>query len=294
MTQYSLTVEHPFAIGLIGQIGYLGSRGANLPYYGDPNSIPAEVLPDGRKRVVPGATLRYPSWGRILTRSTGATSAYNGLVVGLSKRLGADAHMQASYTFAKSEDDWSGGQVGSSEYSNSAGSVTDWWDLRAERAPSNFDVRHNFVANVIYRLPSPPSLNGVAGGLVQGWQLAAIATVSSGVPFTPYIGFDRAGDGHSDTDLQKPDWAPSATRSPTVGDVDNWYDVTDFVLPPAGYYGNFGRLIWRSPRTCHCDAGALKSVWRCSTHSIGPISRHPTPVSFYSILTARGYRGPAV
>jgi len=40
--------------------------------------------------------------------------------------------------------------------------------------------------------------------LASGWNVGGVAQFSSGIPFTPYVGFDRAGDLMSDTLQQKP------------------------------------------------------------------------------------------
>ena len=110
--------------------------------------------PDGVKRLVPGATLRYPSWGRIRTRTNVARSIYHGMTLGLNKRFTDGWHAAGRPTpTATADDTWSGGQIGGSDFDNGAGSATDWWDPEYEFGPSNFDVRHNLVVNGVYLLP---------------------------------------------------------------------------------------------------------------------------------------------
>jgi len=258
--QWYLNTQQELGAGIVAEVGYLGSRGVNLPYYGDPNSRPTEYTADGTKRVVPGSALRYPSWGRIRTRATGAESEYNGLTLGLQKRFDRGLQFQGNYTLAKSTDTWSGGLQGSSDYLTGSGSAVDWWDIGFERGPSSFDVRHNFVFNAVYLAPWGANLSGVKGALVKGWQFSGIATVSSGLPFHPVIGFDRAGDGQSDTDMQRPSWAPGRNPGNAItGDVNQWFDPTAFVLPPAGTYGNVGRNSLRGPNLRVVDASIFKN-----------------------------------
>ncbi|MDO8679639.1 MAG: TonB-dependent receptor, partial [Acidobacteriota bacterium] len=45
--QWHLNTQRELPGGMVAEIGYLGSRGVNLPYYGDPNTTPSEYLPDG-------------------------------------------------------------------------------------------------------------------------------------------------------------------------------------------------------------------------------------------------------
>ena len=258
--QWYLTTQQELIAGLIAEVGYMGSRGVNLPYYGDPNSRPTEYLADGTKRVVPGSALRYPSWGRIRTRNTGAESEYHGLTLGLQKRFAQGLQFQANYTFSRSIDTWSGGLQGSSDFLTGAGSAVDWWDIDFERGRSSFDVPHNLVVNAIYELPWGRDLTGVKGALAKGWQFSVIGTASSGLPFHPIIGFDRAGDGQSDTDMQRPSWAPGRNAGNAItGDVDGWFDPEAFVLPAAGTFGNVARNSLRGPNLRVVDFSTVKN-----------------------------------
>jgi len=260
VAQFNLNLQREFAGGIVGEVGYIGSRGNDLPFYGDPNSVPAELTPDGRWRVVPGAQLRYPSWGRIRTRINTAKSFYDGLITSVNRRFAAGLMLQASYTFAKSIDDWSGGLLGGQDFDNGAGSATNWWCATCERGLSNFDVRHTLVFNGVYQLPFGKDRTGIAGALAQGWQLGVIVNMASGIPFTPYIGFDRAGDLQSDATLQKPDLAPGRKANSIIGSPDNWFDATAFVLPAAGYYGNVGRNTITGPNLRTVDLSVFKNI----------------------------------
>ncbi len=152
---------------MVAEIGYLGSKGHNLPFYGDPNNVPSAYGADGVKRLVPGATLRYPSWGRIRTRINEARSIYHGLdgQPGTSATR-SDWQAQASYTYGNAHDTWSGGQIGGSDFDNGAGSATDWWDPESEYGPSSFDIRHTLVLNGVYVLPFGESTTGFVGALI--------------------------------------------------------------------------------------------------------------------------------
>ena len=257
MQQWHVKFQRELRAGLVAEVGYNGSKGHNLPFYGDPNSVPAEYLPDGTKRTVPGAALRYPSWGRIRTRINIARSNYHGLIASLNKRFSNGFLFQASYTLGDSKDTWSGGQIGGADFDNGYGSATDWWDPEAEYGPSNFDVRHTFVFNAVYQLPWGRSLTGVAGGFLKGWQLGGILQMSSGLPFTPIIGFDRAGDLQSDTTQQKPNVIKEVTYPKTT---DMWYDVTAFALPAAGTFGNAKRNSLRGPGVKLTDLTLSKNL----------------------------------
>jgi len=255
--QWHAEVERELPFGLVGEAGYIGSRGSNLPFYGDPNAVPSEYTADGTKRIVPGASLRYPSWGRIRTRTNVARSIYHGLILGLNRRFDRGLMLQGSYTYGHSRDTWSGGQLGDSDFDNGVGNATDWWDPEYEFGPSNFDVRHNLVLNGVYQLPWGRGVKGVAGALASGWNVGGVAQFSSGIPFTPYIGFDRAGDLMSDTGQQKPNVNGAVVYPHTAA---QWFDPASFSLPPVGIFGNAGRNSLRAPGVKVVDVSVFKNV----------------------------------
>ena len=257
--QWYVNTQRELGAGFVTEIGYMGSKGENLPFYGDPNSTPSEYV-DGVKRIVPGAQLRYPSWGRIRTRRTGADSEYHGLTLSLQRRFMDGLQFQANYTYSRSTDTWSGGQQGSSDFQGAAGSAVDWWDIDFERGRSSFDVPHNVVFNAVYVLPFGQNLTGVAGALARGWQVSGIAAMSSGVPFHPRIGFDRAGDRQSDTDMQRPNWASGRDAASAIaGRVDEWFDPNAFVLPAVGTFGDVRRNVLRGPNLRTVDFSTFKN-----------------------------------
>ena len=69
---------------------------------------------------------------------------------------------------------------------NEPPTTQDPFNRKGSRGRSGFDIRHNFVANVVYELPFG------RGSQFGGWQISAIANVHSNVPFTPVLAFDNA------------------------------------------------------------------------------------------------------
>jgi carboxypeptidase family protein/TonB-dependent receptor-like protein len=260
--QYHASVQHEIASGIVAEIGYIGSRGYNLPFYSDPNAVPVQFNEaNGHWQLVRGATLPFPSWGRIRTRTNIARSWYNGLTASVNRRFSNGLLFQGSYTYGNSRDTWSGGLIGGSDFENGAGSATSYFHPENELGPSSYDVRHTFVFNAVYELPFGRTLTGAARQLVQGWQLGVVANYASGVPFTPFIGFDYAQDLSSDPNPQKPDWAPGFSADNTiVGAPDNWFNANSFILPPAGAYGNLQRNSLRGPDLRMVDLSILKNT----------------------------------
>jgi hypothetical protein len=254
--QWHIDLERDLGKGMTGQIGYLGSKGHNLPFYGDPNTTPSFYDTDGTKRLVPGAAIRYPSWGRIRTRTNVARSTYQGMTASLNKRYSSNWQGQVSYTYGNSHDTWSGGQIGGSDFDNGAGSATDWWDPEAEYGPSNFDIRHTVIINAVYVIPFGQDKTGIAKALLSGWQIGGVAQFASGLPFTALEGYDQVGDRQSDTGVQKPNLNGPLNYPKTV---DMWFDPTGFSLPATGVFGNAGRNTLRGPSLKVADLSLFKN-----------------------------------
>jgi len=256
MQQWNVNFERDLGHKIVGEIGYLGSKGTNLPFYGDPNTTPSQVGADGVKRLVPGATLRYPSWGRVRTRVNEARSIYHGMTASVNKRYSNNWQGQVSYTFGNAHDTWSGGQIGGSDFDNGAGSATDWWDPEAEYGPSSFDIRHTVTANAVYVVPFASGATGVKHVLLANWQVGGVAQFSSGLPFTPFESYDQIGDGQADTGLQKPN-----VNGPIVytGTAAQWFDPSVFSVPAAGVFGNATRNSMRGPGLKVVDLSLFKN-----------------------------------
>jgi hypothetical protein len=256
MQQWHVNFERDLGRNFVTEAGYIGSRGHNLPFYGDPNATPSEYGADGVKRLVPGATLRYPSWGRIRTRNNVARSNYHGMTLALNKRYSDGWQMQAAYTLGKSNDTWSGGLIGGSDFDNGAGSATDWWDPEYEYGPSNYDVRHNIVINAVYQLPFGKGREGFAGVLANGWNIGGVFQASSGLPATPLLAYDQVGDRQSDTGLQKPNIGGDINY---IGTAEQWFDPSVYIVPAAGVFGSARRNSVRGPGLKVADLSVFKN-----------------------------------
>ncbi|HEV2986356.1 MAG TPA: carboxypeptidase regulatory-like domain-containing protein [Vicinamibacterales bacterium] len=260
--QYHVSLQREIGGRVVAEIGYIGSRGYNLPFYSDPNAVPVQYnAADGHYQVVPGAGLLFPDWGRIRTRTDVARSWYNGMTASVHRRYSNGLLFQGSYTYGNSRDTWSGGLIGGADYDNGGGSATNYFHPEAELGPSSFDVRHTLVFNAVYQLPFGKSLTGPTAQIAGGWQLGVVASYASGIPFTPLIGFDYAKDLSSDPNPQKPDWAPGFNPSSAIiGSPENWFNLNAFVLPPPGEYGTVGRNSLRGPDLKDVDLSILKNT----------------------------------
>ena len=275
--QYSLTVERQLGNNLVASVGYVGSRGKHIVerYDGNtpipitlPGGVPCNpgpvsatnpILPAGTLCTPSGAKRRNPLWSDLQTRSMTGVSYYDSLQISVTRPLGKALKMSAVYTWAKSID--TSGGLFSEEADNSATGLQIPDNVFADKGLSNFDIRHNVVFNILYQVPFGRSLTGVAGQLLNGWQIGTITTIASGVPFTVENSANRSqnlatGANFSD----RPNLVSGFSNNPTrgisagctigklvvpagthIGNALHWFDPCDFRPQPLGTFGNVGR-----------------------------------------------------
>lgn len=129
------------------------------------------------------------NFGVICAVQFNADSFYQGLQLAIRKMLSRGFQAQASYTWGKSIDTASV-TFSSNEYTNTVNNPVPF-DTRVSRGLSDFDVRHNFVLNFVWDIPSPGAWSSMARWLARGWQLGGICQASTGTPFSVGISGDK-------------------------------------------------------------------------------------------------------
>jgi Carboxypeptidase regulatory-like domain/TonB-dependent Receptor Plug Domain/TonB dependent receptor len=256
MTKWNINVQREIMTKTVLEVGYSGSHGANLVRQVFSNGRVAQETADGRLFVAPGTPLAQPNFGRMRYRVSDATSDYNGLTVGLNRRMSNGLQAQVSYTFSKSEDDGAAALGGNDFTNESAGSR---YLLTKDRGLSPFDVRHSLVANVNYQLPFAANATGIKAILAKGWNVSTLIRLRSGYPFSAFSGVDT-GLQVQGWAPEYPDLAPGASANPVLGNVDHWFDSTAFVLPATGFIGTLQRNSIIGPDSRTVDLMAGKSV----------------------------------
>ena len=240
--EWSLSLERELARNTSLEISYNASDGHKLPRRSLQNQgVPNQ--PDTREGYHP-----QPGSNQF-TRATDVNSAYNALVIRLTHRMSRGLALEAGYTYGKSIDDGSGLQ-GTSQAQNV-------YDIGAERALSDFDVRHRFVLSSTWDIPVGPGHHwlghGIAGRAFGGWQASNILTLETGQPLTAVLSTALSGTDSNGTDrpnlVANPN-LPSSQRTP-----DHWFNTAALVSPPLyndsqgafSVLGNEGRNVITGP-----------------------------------------------
>lgn len=167
---------------------------------------------------------------------------YNALLVKFQRRFANRFSFLNSYSFGRAID----------LNSDNDGTVTltNVYDPQYNRGPSDYDVRHTFSSTWVYELP------WARNTLYGGWEVAGLAYLRSGLPFTvtQSQGVLSTGTGN------RPDQICGGRLStPTI---DRWFDTACFVPPSdtTGTYGTTRRNGMRGPRQVNFDASLIKNT----------------------------------
>jgi hypothetical protein len=305
MMSYNLTAEQQLPGQMDLRVAYTGSRGINLllqaPEAEANPIVPTGVpLANGGGKCVPGpagtpttltkaeidgltsqedgsATSCYLAnsprnnlnFGSVPYYHTGGDSIYNALQTGLIKRISKGLQFQTAFTWAKVEDDVTGGVV--EPLSNAS-----------RKAPASFDVTDVLNVNVLYHLPDFVGSKGFVSKFTNGWWTSGIFSAQSGDPFGVALSGFPSQDGQVATFSEitdDPDLIPGRNnRNMTHGGSTGcgvggkipagtrlhtkslWYDPCAFSIQPAGFIGNMPADLLRGPGYDDFDFSLVKDT----------------------------------
>ncbi len=182
-------------------------------------------------------------------------SSYNALIWKVEKRFSKGLSFLSAFTWAHAIDDVP--EIGNATGGNGAVAP---WNLELNRGNSYNDVRRQWAFSAAYELPVGKGkawLNrgGLVNTLVGGWQLASLATLRSGIPFTPVTSGGITNAGGAD----RPNRIGNGTLPSGQQSIDHWFDTTAFAVQPQYTYGNTGRNILFGPGLKNLDLSLSKS-----------------------------------
>ena len=126
--------------------------------------------------------------GLIYYTDNSGNSVYHGVTLSGTQKIGAYFRLNANYTFSKTLDDGT--------FTTFVSTPQDLYKRSLERANSNQDVRHRFVANFTAASPKTKETN-IA---LRDWEVSGIVTLQGARPFTMFVGFDANNDTNPVTD----------------------------------------------------------------------------------------------
>jgi hypothetical protein len=206
--------------------------------------------------------------GNTTSWTSGGASNYNALEVDLRHNLAHGLQLRANYTFAKNLDD--GSAWNTSVSANTPAFVSYPANPSVDYGPAATDIRHLAAFNATYELPVGrgqlllSNLSSPINHVVSGWSLSTIATLQTGFPFSPQLGYNPTGSGDTRNPVRpnlNPDFHGRLyTRGNTATRVAQFFSPDAFTPPAFGTIGNLGRDTLTGPGYANWDLSLLKST----------------------------------
>ena len=187
-----------------------------------------------------------PTFGGISAYTTLGNSIYHSLQARAERRVAAGMSILAAYTWSKALGNVDGNTFGTGF---GAAGIQDIFDLRADRAYLNFDIRHRLSLAFLYDLPALSNVQPAVRYALGNWRVGAIITEQSGNAGAVGYGLDTTNTGLG----SRPDQVAKATLPRGERSSQRWLNTAAFLPPAAGRFGNAARHVFHQPGINNVD-----------------------------------------
>ena len=264
---YTFRLEQQVAPSTSLTIGYVGSHSYHQILSGDLNE-PAYVIQPNGQVYYPSTTKANPKLANTTSWWSGGSGNYNALEVDVRHDLSQGLQLRGNYTWSKNLDD--GSAWNTSVSANTPAFVEVPQLSHLDYGPAATDIRSIASFNATYELPfgKDKSFLGntskVADSALSGWSLSTIASLLTGFPFSPQLGYNPTGSGDTRNPV-RPDINPSFSGSlyshgTTAERVAQYFNPAAFSAPAYGTVGNAGRDALYGPGYSDWDLSLLKTT----------------------------------
>ncbi len=266
---WTLKVEQQIAPSTSLTIGYVGSHGYHQILSEDQNTPIPVVCPSPScpPALAPG-TIFYASTAKAnpnLANTTswvsGGDSSYNGLEVDVRKQLSHGLQLRGVYTWSSNLDD--GSAWNTSVSANTPAFVMYPGNPRLDWGPAATNIRHAAAINGTWELPFGDTVfantKPLARRAISGWSASGIATLQTGFPLSPQLGYNPTGNGDTRNPV-RPNLNPDFKGALYPKAVKQWFNPAAFTAPYPGAFGNAGRDTLTGPGLAELDMSLAKST----------------------------------
>ncbi|HEX5236442.1 MAG TPA: carboxypeptidase-like regulatory domain-containing protein [Silvibacterium sp.] len=264
---WSISIAQQVAPDTSVTASYIGSHGYHQMLSEDANEPIPTICPEapcpstlaaGTVYYPKGAPNANPALANSTTWIAEGLSSYNGLELDANHRLSNGLQLRGVYTWSKNLDD--GTALNTSVGANAPAFVEFPLRPKLDWGPSSTDVRNLAVISGTYDLPfGSRSKRGLKRDAVQGWSISEIATLQSGFPFTPQLGYNPTNNGDS-RDPIRPSLNPAFHGKVIEGKPAQYFNPAAYMAPAAGTFGNAGRNSLEGPGAANLDASLKKTT----------------------------------
>ena len=266
--QWALSIDHDLGSGYAVRASYIGSATRQLVWAPDLNTLPFSTTTPAV--IAPISSRRFPNWGRINSRETGANETYHSFQLEASHRMQQGLEFHSGFTWAKALADNQGPTATGFGGENGGARASSILDRHVDYGPAYGTRKFRWNTTMLYDLPFGRGkmigggMNRVADLIAGGWRLSSILTMQTGPYETPYFpsgqgdpsgtgsGLNGAlGDGTGSFDTgrrsQHPDRVTSVSTKPAGQSRFTWSNANAFACP--------GDASWTPGTSCTTGSG---------------------------------------
>ncbi|MGC2237787.1 MAG: TonB-dependent receptor [Pyrinomonadaceae bacterium] len=180
--QFNFGAQWEFYKNTVLEVGFVGNKGTHLLQTININQPVYNPATNSFSPRLAGATIVSANknvTGGVHQIQTSSNSTYRSLQMTLTRRFSQGLQMTAAYTFGKSFDYYSGAAI--NELTQVPGDQFDW---KTNYGRSDFNREQRLVVSGIYDLPKFKFDSKIADAILNNWEIAGIAVVQSGLPFS--------------------------------------------------------------------------------------------------------------
>jgi len=260
---WSLRVEQQVVPHTSLTVGYVASHSYHQILSEDMNQPVPTYLPDGSAFYPANAPFVNPNLANTTSWVSQGVALYNALVVDVRRTFAGGLQFRGNYTYSKNLDN--GSAWNTSVSANTPAYVSFPLQPQTDWGPGATDIRHIASFNGSYDLPVGRHRHFLrqaskpVNAFVGEWTVSAIASVLSGFPFSPPLGYNPTGNGDTRNPV-RPNWNPNFTGNLYPRTPGQWFNPAAFLPPANGTYGNVRRDSLVGPGSSELDLSAAKSA----------------------------------
>jgi hypothetical protein len=254
---WHVSVQREILNNLLVDVGYVGNKSRDILILGDYNQARPNATTENT-----ALQARRPIQGfqEIQAAFAGGKGNYRALQVKVERRYTRGLYFLNSFTWSRARDNASGHL----EVQNGDNSRVNYRDLDAEFGRSGYDQPLNNTTSVVWELPFgkgrtlASSMNPIMEGVLGGWRVVGINTMTSGVPINlSYSPAATSSVGGTVT------YRPNLTGDPLTpsGGISNYLNPATVEIPTdrTQPFGNAARNAARGTPFYQMDLGLHKS-----------------------------------
>jgi hypothetical protein len=268
---WTLKIEQEIAPRTTLTVGYIGSHGYHQILSEDQNTPASVVCPAAAcPAALAAGTVYYPT--TVLANPTLANSTswvsqgvsnYNGLEVDVRHQLSHGFQLRGVYTWSRNLDD--GSAWNTSVSANTPAFVSFPGNPKLDYGVAATNISHAAGINGTWELPvgrghaAFRNISPLTEEFVGGWSLSGIATLQTGFPFSPQLGYNPTGNGDT-RNPARPALNPNFNGKLYPKTVNQWFNPNAFAAPTPGTFGNAARDAFTGPGLKDVDLSLAKNV----------------------------------